>query len=84
MTKASYMIKIEVKAGIIRTSEVGTTLENTGIEVNIIEVIAETLRIETGHVTEVEARIEVIVEDLGGIEEIVDLGIVVDPTLGKN
>ena len=48
MTKAGHMIKAEVIIGTIRTSEVGTTLEMIGIEVNIIEVIEEILRIGTG------------------------------------
>ena len=33
----------------------------TGLEVNIIEVIEETLRKETGHMTEAEVGIEIIV-----------------------
>ena len=35
MTKVGHMIKIEVVIGIIKTSEVGTTSEVTGIEVKI-------------------------------------------------
>ena len=60
----------------------GTTLEMIGIELNIIEVIQETLRTETGCVAKVEAEIQIIEEDLVGIEETVDLGIEVDPCLG--
>ena len=41
------MIKIEVIIGIIRPSEVGPTLEVIGIEINIKEMIEETLKIET-------------------------------------
>ena len=52
------------------------------IEVNIIEGIEDTLRMETGHITEVDARIAIIKEDIVGIEETVDLGIEVDPLLG--
>ena len=63
------MIKIEFIIGIIRISGAGTTLEMMGIEVYIIiEVIEEILRRETGHMTEVEAGIETIEEDLVGIE----------------
>ena len=39
MTKASYMIEIEVILGTIRISEAGTTLSMTGIEVNMIELL---------------------------------------------
>ena len=53
----------------------------TGIEVKY-EVIEETLRIEIGHMTELEAEIKMIREDLRGIEVIGDLGIEVDPTVG--
>ena len=53
MTKAGNMFKTKVIIGTIRIFEVGTTLEIIGIEVNIIEVIEETLRTETGHMTEV-------------------------------
>ena len=42
--------------------------------VNKVEVIG-TLRIETGHVTEAEAGIEMMVENLGEAEERVDLEI---------
>ena len=35
-------------------------LEMTGAEVNIIEVIGKTLKIETGHINELEAGIEMI------------------------
>ena len=41
----------------------------------------ENLRIESCQMTEVEVGIEVIREDLGGIEETVDLGIEIDPTV---
>ena len=47
LEKAGYVIEIEVIIGIIRSSEAGTSLEMTGIEINIIEVIKETLKIET-------------------------------------
>ena len=40
-----------------------------GTEVNIIKVIEEALRIETCHMTEVEAGIEIIKEALVGIED---------------
>ena len=42
-----------------------------GIEVNIVEVIEEILRIETGHIAEVKAGIETKGADLEGIEKIV-------------
>ena len=42
MTKAGYMTEIEVTIGTIRISEVGTTLEMIGIEVNVVNVIEET------------------------------------------
>ena len=80
--KAGHMIEIEETIGTIRILEVGTTLERIGIELNIIKVTEETLRIETGHITEVEAGIEVIEEDLAGTEETVDLEIEVDQLLG--
>ena len=73
--KADHMVELEVIIGIIKILEVGTTLEMTGIEVNMIKVIEETLRRETAHMTEVEASIGIIEEDLVGIEEIVNLGI---------
>ena len=74
ITKAGHLTKGEVIIGIIRTLQVGATIKMAGIEVNIIQVIKETLRIETGHMTELEAGIEKIQQDIGGIEEIVDLG----------
>ena len=55
-------------------SEVRTTLEMTGVDINIVEVIEETLRIETGHTIDAEAGIKLIVEDLEEVEERVDLG----------
>ena len=82
MTKAGIMRKVEVIIGIIRTSEVGTTLEMVGIEVDIMEVSKEILRIERGHITEVEAGIKMTGEDLGGIDEIVDIEVGVGQTLG--
>ena len=48
------------------------------MEVNIKEVIEETLRIETGHMTNIDVRIEIIEKDLVGIEETMDLGIEAD------
>ena len=48
------------------------------IQENEILVIEETLRTETGHMTEIEAGIETIEEDLVGIEETVDLRIEAD------
>ena len=45
-------------------------------------MIEETLRIETGHMTGVDVGIEIIEEDLVGVEETVDLGIKVDPPQG--
>ena len=64
MTKAGHLMEIEVIIGTIRISEIGTTLERIGIAGNMIKVIEETLRIETGHMTEVEAGIETTEEDL--------------------
>ena len=64
MTRAGHMIEIKVTIGTMRILEVGTTSEMTAIEVNVIEVIEETLRTETGYVTEEEAGIEIIEEDL--------------------
>ena len=58
------------------------TFEMIGIEVNIIEVIEETLRTETGHMREVGAGIETKEEDFVGIEETGDLEIEVDPYIG--
>ena len=78
MTKAGHIIKIEVMIGTIKISEVWATLEMIQIKVNILEVSEGTLRRETGHMTEVEAGIEIIEEDLVGIEETVDLEIQVD------
>ena len=46
--------------------------------VNIIEVIEETVRKEIGHMTDVEAGIDMVEEGIAGIEETVDLGIEVD------
>ena len=39
MTKAGYMIKVEVMIGAVRTLEAGVTIEIIGIEVNIVDVI---------------------------------------------
>ena len=81
MKRAGHLIEIEVIIGTIIISEIGTILEVIGIEVNIIQVIEETLRIETGHMIEDEVGIETIEEDLVRIQETVDLGIGVDPCL---
>ena len=81
MTKAGHVIKVDAIKCTIRTSEVGTTLEIIVIEVNIVKVIGRTLRIEKDHMTEAESEIEVIVEDLGGAEERVDLEIEIGLTL---
>ena len=83
------MIDVEVIIGTIRISMVGTiqnfrgrnNLEMIGREVHIIEMIEETLRIETGHMREVEAEAEIIEEDVVGTEEAMDLGIELGPTL---
>ena len=40
------------------------------------------MKTETGHMTEAEAGIETINEDLVGTKEIADLGTMVDPCLG--
>ena len=80
--KTGHMIEIKVIIGTIRILEVGTTLEMTGIQVNMIKVIEETLSIETGHVTKVEVEIKIIEEDLVGIEETVYLGMEVNPPPG--
>ena len=58
------MIKVEVIIETIRISVVGKGLGMIGIEVYVIEVIEETLKMETGHMTEVEAGIEIMEEDL--------------------
>ena len=63
MTEAGCSIKVEVIIGIIRTFEVGTIFEITGIKINIKEVIIENKQIETGYMMEVEAGIEMIRED---------------------
>ena len=52
-----------------------------GIKVNIIEVIEETLRTETGLMSEAEAGSEIIQKDSVGIEEKADIGIEVDHCL---
>ena len=52
--------------GIIRATEAGTTLEVTGIEVEVKERTVRTKRV---HMTGTEVRIEITVEDLGGVEE---------------
>ena len=49
MTKAGYTIKIEVTIEKMRILEIGTMLEMTGIEVNMIEVIEETLSTELSY-----------------------------------
>ena len=54
LRNAGNFIKVKVIIGTIRISEVGTILEMMGIEVNLIEVIEETLRIKTDHIIEVE------------------------------
>ena len=46
-----------------------------GIGLNIIKEIEETFRIDTGSLTEVEAGIEAIEEDLVGKEETIYLAI---------
>ena len=51
------MIKIEVTKRTIITLELSVTLKIIEIAVNIVKVIEGTLRIETGHMTEVEAWI---------------------------
>ena len=66
MTKAGHMLKIEVIRGTIRISEVETTLEIIGIEVNIIAVIEEALKKDTCYMKEVETGIEITEEDLVG------------------
>ena len=60
--KAGHMIKIEVIIGTIKISEVGTALEMVGMEVNMINVIEETLRMGAGNMIEVESGIEIIEE----------------------
>ena len=82
MTKLGHIIKIKVIVGTIRISEVGKALQMIGMKANIIEVIKEMLRIEKGHMTEVDIGIEIIEEDLVEKEEIVNLEIEVDPLLG--
>ena len=82
MALAGQMIKIEFRIGKISISEVRTALEMIGIEVNIIKVIGGTLKIETGHMTEVEVGIEIIEKHVIGIEETVDLGLDTDSPLG--
>ena len=44
MTKAGHMIETEDLIGKIRISEVGTTLEMIGIQVNIKKLIEETFK----------------------------------------
>ena len=51
------MIKAKVIIGAIRASEVEEILETIEVEVVIIEVREETLRIEMGHMTEEEIKI---------------------------
>ena len=46
--------------GAIRILEAGTSLEMIGVMVNIIKVIEETFRTETGHMIEAEGGIEAI------------------------
>ena len=81
MKQAGHMIEIEVIIGTIRILEIGSTLEMIEIEVNIIGVIKETLRMEIGHMTKEEVGIKVMEEDLVGKEQTVDLGIEVDQSL---
>ena len=52
------------------------------IENNIIEMIKENLMIKTNRIKEVETGIELKREDLRGIEEILDLRVQIDTTLG--
>ena len=54
----------------------------TGIEVNVTEMMEEILRTDTGHMTEVEAGIEIIKDDLVGLEKAVNLGKQVDSPIG--
>ena len=68
MTKGSLHVKIEGIIGTIRIPEIGTMLEMIGIELNIIEVIEEMLRIDIrGRFSRNRKR--------------VDVGIEVDPPL---
>ena len=50
------------------------------VEVGIVEVIGGTLKLETGHMT--KAEIEMILEDLGGLEERLNLEIDMGLTQG--
>ena len=59
MTNAGHMIEIEAILGTIRISEVGITLEMIGIK--------------KSHMIEEEAGVEIIQEDLEGIEDTEDL-----------
>ena len=76
MTKTGHMMRVKVMKGTTRTSQVGTTSEILGVE-----VIERTLRIETSHMTQVEAGIYMILEDLEGAKERVDQEIEIGLTL---
>ena len=69
MIKAGHTMEIEVMIGTIQILEAGTTLNMIGIQINIIQMIEEPLRKETGHMIEAESEIEIIEEDLVGIED---------------
>ena len=75
ITKASHIIKVDIVTGIIKTSKVGTTLEFIEIVVNIKDLICENLRIDTGHMAEVEVGIEMIWMIKEWVEEIGDLAV---------
>ena len=67
MTKTGHMVKISLIIEIIRILEVEATLKIIKLQVK-----EDILGIERGHMTETEAGLEIIGEDVGGIE---DLGI---------
>ena len=75
------IIKIETDF-MTNTGYIIKPLEMIGLEVNIIEVLEDMLRIKTGHMTEVKVRIEIMEKALVEMEETVDLRIEVDPPLG--
>ena len=58
------------------------TIEIIRTEINIVEMIEGTLWIETGHMTEGDAEMQMIVTDVGRREERVDLEKVIHLTLG--
>ena len=62
MTMAGHMIKRKVTIRTIRISVVETTLEMIRIEINKIKMIEETSWKETGHITQAEVGIEIIVK----------------------